>query len=158
MIFATLSPEEVRWKYDRAENKAQMIEILCGLTAASRSELLRFLGLEKTPTSKFDPRSGAGRALAVFDEALARKLLEEGVSAKIVAERVRISRSAMYVWMEKNGIKTNYRTGLKEKDDRRMALYQSGATDREIAEAEGICLSSAAYWRSKRDLPPNEKK
>lgn len=158
MIFATLSPEEVRRKYDQAENKAQMIEILCGLTAASRSELLKFLGLEKTPTSKFDPRSGAGRALAVFDEALARKLLAQGLGAREIAERVRVSRNTIYVWMSRNGLRTAHREEKDAREKRRMRLYQSGATDLEIALSEGVCRSSVSSWRADRGLKPNPKR
>ena len=48
MLFTVLSPEEVRRKYERAENKAAAIRMLSELTACKKSEMVEFLGLDKT--------------------------------------------------------------------------------------------------------------
>ena len=42
--------------------------------------------------------------------------------------------------------------------EQRMALYNKGMLDAEMAEALGIQVTSLAWWRRSMGLPPNKKR
>ena len=46
MLFTVITAEQCRKKYENAEDKSEMIEILSGLTACSKMEMAKFLGCE----------------------------------------------------------------------------------------------------------------
>ena len=158
MIFTVLSPEEVRRKYECAENKSAAIKMLAELTACKKSEMVEFLGLEKVPVSKYDPRVPTGQSLIVMDEELAMELYEQGHSDCEIAKRVGVNHNCIWRWRRRKGLKSNMKQRYAERDARRMALYVAGASDQEIADAEGVSRKKIQEWRYARELLSNEKK
>lgn len=158
LSFTVLSPEEVRRKYEQAPNKAQMIGILAELTLCKKSEMVEFLGLEKTPVSKYDPRSAAGRPLAVFDEELAMELLEKNHMDKQIAEKVGVDWHCIWSWRKREGLQSGAARRFAKQSEQRMALYKAGWSDHEIAVAEGSNTKRIQSWRLRLKLPANGKK
>ena len=158
LLFTVLSPEDVRRKYERAENKAAAIRMLSELTACKKEEMVEFLGLEKTPVSKYDPRSAAGRPLAVFDKEVAMKLLELGHTDKQIAEKVGVNWHCVWSWRKREGLQSGAARRFAKQSEQRMALYKAGWSDHEIAVAEGSNTKRIQSWRLRLKLPANGKK
>ena len=46
MTFECYSPQEIRFHYERAKNKREIIRVLADLTCSTEAELVDFLGVE----------------------------------------------------------------------------------------------------------------
>ena len=42
-------------------------------------------------------------------------------------------------------------------NDIRMAMYNAGFSDRQIAKERGVSSQSIHYWRKNKNIPPNYK-
>lgn len=53
MVFTVISKEEVKFKFDKAEDKSKMIGILADLTVSTRKEVAEFLGVKLIKTKPY---------------------------------------------------------------------------------------------------------
>lgn len=148
MTFSCLSEEEVRRKYEEANNKTHAIEVIAGLTCATKREVKQFLGLgvQEIPETVRKPKGS-------IDPDAARKLHAAGLNDVEIAEILGVTKSAVGIWRRSNGLPVNKSETPEEK--RRMVLYHMGMTDPEIGKALGRPAKTIWSWRARRKLPPN---
>jgi len=85
------------------------------------------------------------------------RLYNEGLNDLEIGRRLKITRSAIYVWRKKRGLKSNFPCGgqrlNKDKEERRMKLYNEGLNDTEIGKKLRITPATIQAWRKSRKLP-----
>ena len=143
MIFDGITPEEVRAKYARAQDKEAAIRVLADLTVSTRDEVRKFLGVEKKV--KKPPNR--------LDEAAAKELYDQGMSDRKIAERLNVATYTVCSWRNANGLP--YIGASRQISDNRLELYLAGMTDREIGRALGLTEKCIFSWRKRHGLPPN---
>ena len=143
MIFACITPDEARAKYARAQDKEAMIGVLADLTASTRAEVRKFLGVEKKARKEPKP----------LDEAAARQLYDQGMNDPRIASRLETSASTVCLWRKANGLPPI--PAGNPVTDNRMELYEAGMTDPEIAREVGAKPHTIFEWRKRMGLPAN---
>lgn len=96
--------------------------------------------------------------------ALRARLYDSGATDEEIARTMGCSALSVKRWRQRNGLRSNSPYGEDEEllpvrglgdFPERDALYAAGATDKQIAEAEGVTRNTIAKWRNRRRLPPN---
>lgn len=88
------------------------------------------------------------------------ELYNKGLDDDEIAEIEGCSVGYIGQWRIKNGLpkhKDNRRKSLEELHIKRMALYNKGLTDEEIAQELGLKKKTISYWRQNQKLKMNKK-
>ena len=149
MTFSCLTEEEVRRKYNEAEDKEYMVEVLAGLTCASATEIMRFLGLESKPKG-LDKKY---KEYTRIDREKAMELYNAGHTDNEIADALGVTNKTVGSWRRGLGLEINSR--IVNDDVKRMELYRKGMNDAEIARALGQSSSAIQSWRRRCNLPAN---
>jgi transposase len=139
MTFECLTPDEIRSKYNRADNKASALRVLAELTASTEIEVADFLGVELPTKGKMHKR-------------MAYQLYMKKMSDQEIAEKLGVSRVAVYDWRIERGLPPH---NAKPGHEARMEVYLRGLSDRQAAKELGIGRSTFRNWRYKNNLEPN---
>lgn len=85
MIFTVITEEECRRKYERAEDKGEMLEILAGLTACSKIQMAKFLGCEVPHRyNQGGPHVTIGKKyFELYNQGLTDRQIAEGAGVKL---------------------------------------------------------------------------
>lgn len=85
MIFTVITEEECRRKYEHAEDKFEMLEILSGLTACSNIEMAKFLGCEiPYKYNRGGPHVTIGKKyFELYNQGLTDQQIADGAGVKI---------------------------------------------------------------------------
>lgn len=151
MNFECLTEAEVRRKYQDADDKAQAIEVISGLTCSSKREVKMFLGLYVEP-EKPVPRKN----YVHIDTAEAGRLYDAGLNDVGIANVLGVTKQAVGQWRRGEGLPANrtYKTKPCE-EDKRMELYHMGLSDAAIGRIVGVEKKAINLWRRRRGLAPN---
>lgn len=103
MIFSCLSPDEIIWKYKKADDKKNIIKILCELTCSSEREMKIFLG-----TGRAEEDLSGKIQYKKLDEKEAFKLWKKGMFDPEIAEILGSHRNTVRNWRRRNGLETNF--------------------------------------------------
>lgn len=157
MTFEVLSPEEVRWRYQRAVNKASMFYVLSDLTLSKPGELAEFLGIEKPPRPKKEWTVGKpfDRKKSIRpDPETVRKLWEQGLNDAQIAEKIGCTKSPVCRIRKEQGLDSKFRpAAFPEKEA--MRLWELGLYDTQIARELGIASNTVNCWRHRKGLKSN---
>ena len=98
----------------------------------------------------------------LWDKAKARALYDGGASDRDIAKACGISPSAIGRWRNRLRLPPNTppkppRPPRTFDTSRARALYDAGRTDRDIAEACGVCVGTISAWRSRVGLPSKHR-
>ena len=100
MLFTVITAEQCRKKYENAEDKSEMIEILSGLTACSRMEMAKFLGCELPRTyNRGGPHVTIGKKYF--------ELYNKGYTDYQIAEEAGVKIHCVKNWRYRHGIPAN---------------------------------------------------
>ena len=147
MTFSCLTKDEVRKKYEQAENKSQMLHILADLTCSTTREMEEFLGLSTTPSAHY------GRPL---DKKQALRMFKAGASDKEIADALGVRLYTVQKWRWSNKL---FRTTKSYCDQDICALYEKGMSDVEIANSLHCGRTTIVRWRKQNgNLPPHIKR
>lgn len=100
MIFTVITEEECRRKYERAEDKYKMLEILSGLTACSKLQMAKFLGCE----IPFKYNRG-GTHVTIGKKYF--ELYNQGLTDRQIAEETGVKIDCVKRWRYRQGIPAN---------------------------------------------------
>jgi transposase len=155
MNFSCLSEAEVRWKYRRAADKHEMLQILCELTCSTKEDMQEFLGLAVAP------KSPQGRKPIVYiDSDKARPLYEQGMSDREIANALGATRRGVLNWRTRNRLPCNkkpteYVRPVTLDEKKAEAFYEQGMSDQQIAAAIGASKDAVRSWRRRTGRPGN---
>lgn len=139
MIWDVITPTEARRKYELATNKRSALTIIAGLTASTPAKVAAYLGVD-------------GKAVyAKMDGCKAQELYDRGFTDEKIAEKLGVTRTAVYNWRQMQGLPAVSRLPSHQ---RRMEVYNSGLSDRAAADKLGISRNTYRYWRKRHGLPP----
>ena len=89
-------------------------------------------------------------------------LYNMGLNDVQIGERLYLSKGAVFLWRNKNGLKANKKRGGQKLDNaehaRRLELYNRGMTDQEIGESIGLRPTAVARWRFRNHLLANRRR
>lgn len=138
MMFTCLSEQEIRERYNRAEDKDAILHVLADLTCSRPKEVAALLGVRW-------PIRGAKD----FDEDLAMNLFEQGRSDKEIANACGVYTYSIQRWRLDIGLlrRKQYDTNVF------AAAYHQGKTDEEISTLTGASVSKIKKWRQGEKLP-----
>lgn len=142
MTFETFSPSEVRFRYERAKNKRQIIRVLADLTCSTEAEMADFLGVELPSSGKINSRK-------------AYKLYKEKMSDLQMAKVLGVSRMAVYDWRIARGLP---QLAALPGQEARLEAYRKGLSDAQAARELGMSRRAFGAWRNKQGLSPNGRK
>lgn len=150
MDFSCFSPDEVRLKYDRANNKNEMICVLADLTASTEKEMMEFLGIKSR--SKYFKLTDSN----------VMELYNSGMTDKEISLEIGVTVDAVKAWRRRNGglppNKKAVGTTQQTKDMERYVLYMNGLSDSQIASQLGLRPGAITKWRRKYGLVSNWEK
>ena len=146
MTFSCISPEDVRAKYNAAEDKNYILGVLADLTASTKYDVRIFLGISK---GRLPGRKPPG----TMDPVVARQLYDEGYSDSQIGDILGVARQTVGCWRRKSGLTVH--NPVVTVEDNRMELYYKGMTDPDIARAVGVTQAVIWRWRTRKGLPPN---
>lgn len=99
MLFTVITAEQCRKKYENAEDKIEMIEILSGLTACSKIEMAKFLGCELPQNYHGGPHVTIGKKYF--------ELYNKGYTDCQIAEEAGVKIHCVKNWRYRHGIPAN---------------------------------------------------
>lgn len=100
MLFTVITPEECKKKYENAEDKSEMIEILSGLTACSKMEMAKFLGCELPRTyNRGGPHVTIGKKYF--------ELYNKGLTDRQIAESAGVRLCCIKNWRYRHSLPPN---------------------------------------------------
>lgn len=144
MDFSCLSPNEVRLKYDKADDKNEMICVLADLTASTTKDIMEFLGVR--------------RSLRLDDPNVV-ELYESGMTDREISMETGVTVDVVKAWRKRNGgLPPNKKvvgTTQQTKDMERYILYMDGLSDSQIADQVGVQTGTITKWRKKCGLTSN---
>ena len=100
MVFSVITPEQCRKKYEKAEDKVEMLQVLADLTASSRFEMAKFLGCEL-------PRNYNHGGLHVTVGKKYFELYNKGYTDRQIAEETGVKIHCVKNWRYRHGIPAN---------------------------------------------------
>lgn len=140
--FSVISADEARRKFQKAENKQEMAQILCDLMCARERDIYRLVGAQ--------PERKCPRCPEVADDI--ERMYITGMSRHDIADALGINYQSICAWIRR---KIDRGTPRKDKTAKKIELYNAGLIDREIADAIGVTKEAIYDWRRRHNLPPN---
>lgn len=99
-------------------------------------------------------------AKAKFDPVLALEFYQKGMTDRQIADALGVKPGLVRHWRNRAGLVVNrvpWRPVSRlDVDGKGRALYESGATDKEIAAAFNMTPNGVQQWRARRGLLPNK--
>lgn len=156
MNFDCLSPKEVQERYNRADDKNYILEVLADLTASKPEDVAEMLGVEYTRCVyeyTYIPKVDRKPNVKIDPEKI-RALHQQGMSDREIAERLNYSVTSVGKWRRKTGLPLNpVRDKSRVSHEAALKLYHMGFTDRQIANVLGVSKSAVVGWRHRKFLP-----
>lgn len=146
MNFSVLSPKEIRWRYEQADDKGEILQVLADLTASEPRDVAELLNVPCV----YSRRSERGRPCE-FDQEEARRLYDMEWTDARIANKLNVSRETIGRWRRVNGLAGYAPRALDTV--KAMELYKQGKRDPEIAQMCGVSKSTVWTWRTKLGLP-----
>lgn len=155
MDFRCLSAAEIQAKYRRANDKSEMLKILCELTCSTQEEMRDFLGLEVIPEA---PKGR--KQVAYIDNDKARALYDEGMSDQQIADALGVNIQGVRNWRGRNRLRCHEKYATRAlpvaiDEAKARTLYDKGMSDQHIARVIGATPSSVRSWRRRNNIPGN---